>query len=65
MPLYKYKCTSCNNRFKEIKNGDNKEVAECPNCGEEATRQIPSNFATRYKGKGFYSTKDKETQDDE
>lgn len=57
MPLYKYKCEECNNKFTKIVNTLEHEQ-ECPKCGGKATYNIPSSScSTRYKGEGFYSTR--------
>ncbi len=63
MPLYKYKCEECDNEFRRILDHP-KGYQECPKCGGKATYRIPSSsFSTRYKGDGFYSTKDSKDKD--
>lgn len=56
MPKYKYTCVGCNNEFFEIVEAG-VESTECPECGRTATKHPVTNFGTRYKGEGFYSTK--------
>jgi putative FmdB family regulatory protein len=52
MPIYEYKCSSCNLLFETIVNL--KEVADtsaCKSCGKPAKRkQVPSSFGFSFKG---------------
>ena len=57
MPLYKYRCTECDNTFKVLqKNGKKDEEPECPVCGSQETERVISSVGIRFKGSGFYRT---------
>ena len=57
MPLYKYRCTECDNTFKILqKNGKKEEKPECPDCGGQETERVISSVGIRFKGSGFYRT---------
>ena len=57
MPLYKYRCTECDNTFKILqKNGNQEEDPECPACGSLETKREISSVGIRFKGSGFYRT---------
>lgn len=57
MPLYKYRCTECDNTFKVLqRNGKKDEEPECPVCGTEETERVISSVGIRFKGSGFYRT---------
>ena len=55
MPVYEYKCPSCNQLFEQRKSWSDDPSESCPKCQVVAVRQ----FATPtviYKGSGFYNT---------
>ncbi|MFB6291063.1 MAG: FmdB family zinc ribbon protein [Candidatus Bipolaricaulia bacterium] len=57
MPLYKYRCSNCNNTFKILQqNGKKDEEPKCPVCGDEQTERVISSVGIRFKGSGFYRT---------
>jgi len=57
MPLYKYRCTECDNTFKVLqKNGKKDEDPECPVCGARESERVISSVGIRFKGSGFYRT---------
>ena len=57
MPLYKYRCSNCDNTFKILqRNGNKNEDPECPECGAEETERVISSVGIRFKGSGFYRT---------
>ena len=46
MPLFEYKCESCDNRFEELVSGDNPKVV-CPKCqSEKVVKQLSVFSAT-------------------
>jgi len=46
MPLYKYECLKCGNKFEELIAADRAdEPQKCPECGEENSRRLLSIFA--------------------
>lgn len=61
MPIYKYICQDCGERFKLLvrtgEDGDQEEDDPvCPNCGSSAVRKEVPNVGIRFKGSGFYRT---------
>lgn len=55
MPIYEYRCNSCDFRF-ELKQGfDAQPVASCPRCQGRATR-VFHEVPVFYRGSGFYTT---------
>lgn len=57
MPLYKYRCTECENTFKVLqRNGEKDETPKCTVCGAEETERVISSVGIRFKGSGFYRT---------
>lgn len=57
MPLYKYRCSECENTFKVLqKNGKKDELPECPECGSSEVERMISSVGIRFKGNGFYKT---------
>lgn len=56
MPIYEYRCESCDNVFEEIhQHADDIMEEPCPKCGKEAHRMI-SNTTFVLKGGGWYVT---------
>ena len=54
MPIYEYRCKSCDNLIDRLQNRDDDEP-DCPVCGSEVMR-IFSPAGLRFKGSGFHST---------
>ena len=55
MPLYDYKCTTCDNRYETREGFDAPPRQPCPQCGNEAKRVLhPPPIV--FKGSGFYIT---------
>ena len=55
MPLYDYKCTSCNHQYETREGFDAPPRQPCPLCGAEAKRVLhPPPIV--FKGSGFYIT---------
>lgn len=55
MPIYEYRCPSCNNQWEKHEGFDAPARQPCPSCGQEAKRVL---FAPPivFKGNGFYIT---------
>jgi len=48
MPLYEYRCASCDHRFEVLQRlGDDATGLECPRCGAERVEKQLSTFAAR------------------
>jgi putative FmdB family regulatory protein len=54
MPVYEYKCNSCENSFELRQKFSDPPASECPSCGGEVTKLI-SSVAFSLKGGGWYS----------
>jgi len=54
MPIYEYRCNSCDNLFDRLQNHDDDEP-DCPVCGRTVMR-IFSPTGLRFKGSGFHAT---------
>lgn len=58
MPIYEYRCQSCDNVSEAfVRNG--KEPTACPECGEESLKRLISKAGIIFKGSGFYVTDSK------
>ena len=55
MPTYDYECSK-GHRFEVFQKMTDEPVAECPECGAEARRQISGGAGFLFKGDGFYIT---------
>jgi putative FmdB family regulatory protein len=49
MPIYEYKCLDCGKLFESYqKIANDKNEAECPKCGSQNTRRVPSSFFGKF-----------------
>ena len=55
MPLYEYKCTSCNFTYDKIQKFTEAEDKICPQCGELVIRPLNKAYLN-FKGDGWYVT---------
>ena len=55
MPLYKYQCENCNNKFEKFKNMKDRKEDNCPKC-ESKSRLIFTTFNGHFKGDNFTKT---------
>jgi putative FmdB family regulatory protein len=53
LPLYEYRCTSCNYRFDKIQKFNEEPETVCPKCGGELIRPLTAP-ALQFKGAGWY-----------
>lgn len=54
MPMYEYRCESCDNQFELRQKFSDPPATECPNCGGPVTKLI-SSAAFALKGGGWHS----------
>jgi len=54
MPVYEYKCDSCNNHFELRQKFSDAPASECPSCGGQVRKMI-SSTAFALKGGGWYA----------
>jgi len=46
MPLYEYRCGACGLKFEALKPVEERQIAQCPQCGQPAKKIIsPVNFS--------------------
>lgn len=55
MPIYQYRCLSCNRQFELKQSFNDKPVADCPSCHGIA-RRIFCPVPIIFNGPGFYIT---------
>lgn len=55
MPIYEYKCTTCDFSFERKQSFDAASVCSCPQCQNEA-RRLFKPAPIIFKGSGFYVT---------
>ncbi len=60
MPIYGYRCQSCQREFEVLQRMADPPQADCPDCGGAGTRLF---YATGilFKGSGFYKTDSRST----
>ncbi len=56
MPLYEYRCESCEHQFEVIQKFSDPHVSVCPQCGGGPVVKLISSPAFTFKGTGFYIT---------
>jgi len=56
MPLYEYRCESCEHQFEVIQKFSDPHVSICPKCGGGPVVKLISSPAFTFKGTGFYIT---------
>ena len=72
MPIYEYRCQSCDHELEVLQKLSDPELNDCPSCGKPELKKLISPVGFRLKGSGWYETdfKDKggkknvATQDD-
>ncbi len=56
MPIYEYRCESCQHELETIQKISDPPLTDCPSCGEPALRKKISAAGFRLKGSGWYET---------
>ena len=56
MPIYEYKCQSCQHELEALQKVSDAPLVDCPDCGEPKLRKKVSAAAFRLKGGGWYET---------
>ena len=65
MPIYEYRCDSCDHELDALQKISDDPLKTCPACDAEALRRLISAPSFRLKGAGWYETdfkSDKETK---
>ncbi len=55
MPMYEYRCQSCNNQFELRQKFSDAPATECPKCGGQVEKMI-SQTAFSLKGAGWFDS---------
>ncbi len=59
MPVYMYRCRSCNHEFETRQRMVDDPLKTCPSCGEDQLRRVINQVGVVFKGSGFYVTDSK------
>lgn len=54
MPIYEYKCKSCNNDFEVMQKMSDEPLRECPHCHQHTLEKQWSLSGIQFKGTGWY-----------
>ena len=56
MPIYEYRCESCDHRLEKLQKMSEGELVDCPECQRPALKRLISASAFRLTGSGWYET---------
>ena len=56
MPIYEYRCQSCEETVEKLQRMNDAPLTDCPACGESALKRLVSASSFRLKGGGWYET---------
>ena len=56
MPIYEYRCESCEHRLEKLQKMSEGDLIDCPECKNPALKRLVSAAAFRLKGGGWYET---------
>lgn len=56
MPIYEYKCNSCEHKFDKLQKISDPPLVDCPDCGKPELVKLVSAAGFRLKGSGWYET---------
>ncbi len=56
MPLYEYKCQSCEHQFEEMQKMTDAPLTKCPKCAKDQLQKVISSTSFSLKGSGWYVT---------
>ena len=56
MPIYEYRCQSCDHELETLQKLSDPELSDCPACGQPALKKLISPVGFRLKGSGWYET---------
>ena len=56
MPIYEYRCQSCNHELEVMQKLSDPELSDCPACGKPELKKLISAVGFRLKGSGWYET---------
>lgn len=56
MPIYEYRCQSCDHELEALQKLSDPELSDCPSCGQSELKKLISPVGFRLKGSGWYET---------
>ena len=56
MPIYEYRCESCEHRLEKLQKMSEGDLVDCPECKNPSLKRLVSAAAFRLKGSGWYET---------
>ena len=56
MPIYEYRCQSCDHELEVMQKLSDPELSDCPACGQPDLKKLISVVGFRLKGSGWYET---------
>ena len=56
MPIYEYRCESCNHEMEAVQKISDEPLVNCPACANDTLKKIISAAGFRLKGGGWYET---------
>jgi len=56
VPIYEYRCESCEHRLEKLQKMSEGDLVDCPECKRPALKRLVSAAAFRLKGAGWYET---------
>lgn len=56
MPVYTYRCESCDIQFDRFQKFSDQPLTRCPECGKKTLRKVYQPVGIVFKGSGFYAT---------
>ena len=56
MPIYEYRCQSCDHDLEVMQKLSDPELSDCPACGQPQLKKLISPVSFRLKGSGWYET---------
>lgn len=56
MPIYTYRCRTCDYEFDKEQRMSEDPLIDCPECGQPQLRKVVNSVGVVFKGSGFYVT---------
>jgi putative FmdB family regulatory protein len=56
MPIYEYRCESCEHTLEALQKISDQPLSDCPECAKPTLKKLISAAAFRLKGAGWYET---------
>jgi putative FmdB family regulatory protein len=56
VPIYEYRCESCDHKLEKLQKMSEGDLVDCPECERPALKRLISAAAFRLKGSGWYET---------